>query len=104
IPLDPSSAHQQYVAGLESQSLPIRGRSQLLGRNSVTLAGVELDAVRGGEAPEVDQDASPRDAAPRPIMNSVARIRLVKDLLFSPAVVKPVEAMTEMAHAVPLRR
>src|SRR5262249_17916883 len=88
IPLDPSCAQNQYVAGLKAQPLPIRSRLQLLSGNSITLARVESDVVRGGEAPEIDQRAAPRNAAPRPIMNSVARVGFVGDLLFSHAVVK----------------
>src|SRR5262249_4101870 len=104
IPFDPSNAHHQDVAGLKPQSLPIRRRLQLLGGNSVTLARVERDAVRGGESWEVNQYAASGDPAPRPMMNSVARVGRVGDLLFGHAVVKTVLPMAEMPQAVPLRR
>src|SRR5262245_47872053 len=65
-PFDPSSAQHQDVAGLKATALPILRRLKLLGRNSITFAGIECDAVRGGETPEINQHAPPRYAAPRP--------------------------------------
>src|SRR5262245_20160358 len=104
IPFDPSGAQNQDVAGLKAQALPIRRRLHFLWRDSVTLAGVERDAVRGGKTLKINQHATSGNASPRPIMNSVARIGFVGDLLLSHAVVKAILPMPEMPQAIPLRR
>src|SRR5262245_42242025 len=104
VPFDPSRAQQQDVAGLKADALPIRRRLQLLRRNSVTLAQLKRNSMRGGETWEVNQDAPSRNAAPRPMMNSVACIGLVGDLVSSNAIVKTVLLMPVMPQAIPLRR
>src|SRR5262249_26338487 len=104
IPFDPPRAQQQDVARLKAYPLPIRRRLQLLVRNPVTLAGIERDALRGGEPLKINEHAAPCDAAPSPVMNSVARVGFIGDLLFGNAVVKAVLPMPEMPQAIPLRR
>src|SRR5262249_40542831 len=104
IPFDPSRAQHQDVAGLKAQALPIRRRLQFLGRNSVTLAGIEGNSVRGGETLKVNERSPPRHAPTRPIMNSVASVGLVGNLLFGHAVVKAILPMPEMPQSIPLRR
>src|SRR5215475_8481034 len=104
VPFDPSRAQQQDVAGLKADALPIRRRLQLPGADPVPRAQCELNAVRGGESWEVNQDASSRDAAPRPMMDPIARVGFVGDLLSGNAVVKAVLPMPVMSQSIPLRR
>src|SRR5581483_29912 len=89
---------------LTVHSLPLHCRLQLLSGDGRPLTRRERDAVLLRKARVINEQATPGNPAPCPMLDPIARTCETGDLSFGYAVIKSVVCMSEMGQAVPLGR